>query len=219
MSCIGSYVSDCICILCGRLIGYLGSAEGCHGLLGGLGDRDHGQCDDFWRLWFIDQKATTVVQRWFSKVPLLETSPKTEWISQASISLPTLLEPLARAAAQRWLKKRSYDDIGYLDRSYFEVWFLKAYTSLTLYGEVSESCKNFNWMRDAPNIGLQPIELEDLAGWAKLEETTHWHSALGWTLFSAGHDDAALEHCQKAIELVSLTFFLRRFEFVSLILR
>ena len=120
----------------------------------------------------------------------------------ASASVPELLKPLAVAAGKLWLTKKGYGDEAYLDKSEFEVWFLKGYRSLDEQGNISEQLSNFIWARDGHFRSMSADEIEELAVWTGLPKTTHWHTGLGWILWEASEEERARYFLNQAIELV-----------------
>jgi hypothetical protein len=135
------------------------------------------------------------------------------WMKEASGSVPKLLEPLALTAAKMWLIKRSYQDDAYLDKSEFQVWFIKGYRGLDEKGHISEELSNWISARDLGFWDFSAAEIEDLAEWAGLEKTTHWYTGVGWIAWEASELQRAGELLEKAIEMVSLspTLTTRRF--------
>ena len=122
----------------------------------------------------------------------------------ASESARTLVAPLARTAAKMWLTKSGFDDMAYLDKSEFQVWFLKAYMALGEDWSVPDDISNFIWAWNGSFYDMSSVDILPLAEWAQLEKTTHWYTGVGWILWEASEVDSALEMLEKAIELVSL---------------
>lgn len=119
-----------------------------------------------------------------------------------SASVSKLLEPLAMTAAKIWLTKKGWGDAAYLDKSEFQVWFLKGYRSLDEQGNISEQLSNWIWARDSQFGSISADEIEDLAEWAQLPKTTHWYTGLGWILWEASETARAQNVLAQAIELV-----------------
>lgn len=120
----------------------------------------------------------------------------------ASVSVPKLLRPLAVVAGKLWLTKTGYGDDAYLDKSEFQVWFLKGYRSLDEQGNISEELSNWIWARDGHFRSMSADEIEDLATWTELPKTTHWYTGLGWILWEGNHEERARYVLNQAIELV-----------------
>ncbi|KAI1169761.1 hypothetical protein F4777DRAFT_169868 [Nemania sp. FL0916] len=181
--------------------------KGCRTLFAALEERVNGECDAFWNLWLGNNHTTSLLQRWFAKASTLSgcftISEATEWALAAASSVPHLLEPLAKTAAKMWLTKKSYRDEAYLDKSEFQVWFLKGYRSLDEKGIIAEELANWIYARDGDFYGLSVQEIEDLAEWAGLERTTHWYAGLGWILYEGPKENSkrAQELLGKAIEM------------------
>ena len=182
---------------------FIDEEEGCRLLFLGLGERRDGECDDFLKIWFHGNGTIKLIQQWFrqTNIPPIQDPAKILWMKAASTSARVLLEPLAKTAAKIWLTKSGYDDLAYLDKSGFQIWFLKMYMTLDVDGHVSDELANFVWSRNGFSINGQ--EVEPLAEWAGLERTTHWYSGVGWTLYESGEVDRALTLLAKAIEMVS----------------
>ncbi|KAJ3559868.1 hypothetical protein NPX13_g9478 [Xylaria arbuscula] len=181
--------------------------RGCRTLFAALIDREDGECDAFWQLWLADNRTTSLLQRWFSKAATLDSFSEDEktWMADASSSVPKLLEPLAMTAAKIWLTKESYKDVAYLDKSEFQVWFLKGYRALDERGHLPNDLSHWLYARDADFSKLSAREVEDLAEWANLEKTTHWYTGVGWILFELDSENSARaqEILTKAIEMDS----------------
>lgn len=127
---------------------------------------------------------------------------KKSWMREASASVPELLKPLAVTAAKLWLTKKDWGGRGYWDKSEFQVWFLKGYMSLNERGNISEKMSSWIWARDSDFDHASADEIEDLAAWARLPQTAHWYTGLGWILFE-GPDSARAQYILgQAIELV-----------------
>lgn len=120
----------------------------------------------------------------------------------ASASVPELLRPLAVTAAKIWLTKKGWGDTAYLDKSEFQVWFLKGYKSMDEQGNLSENLSNWICARDVHFRSITADEIEDLANWTQLPKTTHWYTGLGWILWEASHVSRAQHFLSQAIELV-----------------
>ena len=125
-------------------------------------------------------------------------------MQEASQSVPSLLRPLAETAAKIWLAKSGYDSVEYLDKSEFEVWFLKGYLALSVDGSIPAGFANFIWDRDSSISHFTADELKQLAEWAQLERTTHWYTGLGWIPWKGGENDDAVQMLKEAIELVRM---------------
>lgn len=125
-------------------------------------------------------------------------------MADAASSVPKLLEPLAITAAKIWLTKESYRDVAYLDKSEFQVWFLKGYRALDERGHVPDDLAHWIYARDLDFSKLSAREVEDLAEWANLEKTTHWYTGVGWTLHQLNSENSARaqEMLAKAIDMV-----------------
>ncbi|KAI1133340.1 hypothetical protein F5Y10DRAFT_274250 [Nemania abortiva] len=179
--------------------------KGCRTLFAALEERKNGECDAFWNLWLANNRVTSLLQRWFGKAALLECfkEDEREWMSEAASSIPKLLEPLAITAAKMWLTKKSYKDIAYLDKSEFQVWFLKGYRTLDERGRIAENLTNWIPARDLHFYRLQAAEIEGLAEWANLEKTTHWYTGVGWIVYQSPsiNSGRAQQLLAKAIEL------------------
>lgn len=120
----------------------------------------------------------------------------------ASASVPELLKPLAVTASKIWLTKKGWGDTGYLDKSEFQVWFLKGYKALDEQGNTSQQFSNWKYARDSNLRSLGGDEIEDLANWSQLPKTTHWYTGLGWILWEASETERAQYFLGQAIELV-----------------
>ncbi|KAI0424360.1 hypothetical protein F5Y09DRAFT_324588 [Xylaria sp. FL1042] len=181
--------------------------KGCRTLFAALGEREDGECDAFWKLWLADNRTTSLLQRWFAKAATLSSFEEDEkaWMTAAASSVPKLLEPLAMTAAKMWLTKRSYKDAAYLDKSEFQVWFLKGYRALDERGHIPDKLVNWIYARDLDFSSLQAAEIEDLAEWADLEKTTHWYTGVGWILYELPSTNSARaqELLAKAIDMDS----------------
>ena len=167
-----------------------------------------GESDMFWHLWLGNNRKTVLLQKWLGVAAEFSglNPDQKAWASLASESVVELLKPLAMTAARNWLTKKSYEDpayAAYYDKSVFQVWFLKGYRALDDAGNISEDLANFNESRDLNLSKMTAGEIEDLAEWACLEETTHWYTGVGWILYEAGKFERALEVLGKAVELVS----------------
>ncbi|KAI1302033.1 hypothetical protein F5Y03DRAFT_362543 [Xylaria venustula] len=182
--------------------------KGCRTLFAAVGEREDGECDIFWKLWLADNRTTSMLQRWFAKATTLGESLEEDertWMAAAANSVPKLLEPLAMTAAKMWLTKKSYKDAAYLDKSEFNVWFLKGYRALDERGHVPDKLVNWIHARDLHFYDFQAAEIEDLAEWAKLEKTTHWYTGVGWILYELPSENSARarELLAKAIDMDS----------------
>ncbi|KAJ8115755.1 hypothetical protein ONZ43_g4594 [Nemania bipapillata] len=178
--------------------------EGCRTLFAALEERTNGECDAFWNLWLGNNRTTSMLQRWFKKASTFACfEDEAIWMSEAATSVPKLLEPLAMTAARMWLVKKSYRDVAYLDKSEFQVWFLKGYRSLDDSGHIAENLANWIQARDLHFYETPPSEIEELAEWANLEKTTHWYTGVGWILHEGPPDCSARaqELLAKAIEM------------------
>ncbi|KAI0100201.1 hypothetical protein GGR51DRAFT_551683 [Nemania sp. FL0031] len=179
--------------------------NGCRTLFAALEERKNGECDVFWNLWLANNRTTSLLQRWFAKGAMLECFQEDErtWMAKAASSVPQLLEPLAMAAAKIWLTKKSYKDLAYLDKSEFQVWFLKGYRALDERGHIAENLANWIHARDLTFWRMQADEIEDLAEWANLEKTTHWYTGVGWIIHEGPRTCSARaqELLAKAIDL------------------
>lgn len=171
-----------------------------------LEERENGEPDVFWNLWLGNNRTTSLLQRWFTKGSALECfeADEREWMSEAASSVPKLLEPLAMMAAKMWLTKKSYKDPAYLDKSEFQVWFIKGYRSLDERGHISEDLANWIYTRDLHFFGMEPSEIESLAEWAGFEKTTHWYTGVGWIVQEgpSSNSTRVRELLEKAIEMV-----------------
>lgn len=178
--------------------------DGGRTLFAGLAERVNGECDAFWNLWLANNHTTSVLQKWFASAEGLDsfTEEQTAWMKEAAGSVRKLLEPLARTASRIWLVKKSYQDQAYLDKSEFQVWFLKGYQALDDHGVISKELSTWIHARDFRFWDLSVAEIEGLAEWAELEKTTHWYTGVGWILFEANEFARARELLEKAIELV-----------------
>ncbi|KAI0502831.1 hypothetical protein F5B22DRAFT_652677 [Xylaria bambusicola] len=181
--------------------------RGCRTLFAALIDREDGECDAFWQVWLADNRTTSLLQRWFSKAATLESLSEDEksWMADAATSVLKLLEPLAMTAAKIWLTKESYKDDAYLDKSEFQVWFLKGYRALDEFGHLPDNLAHWIYARDLDFSTMSASEVEDLAEWAGLEKTTHWYTGVGWTLYQLPSENSARaqEFLAKAIEMDS----------------
>ncbi|KAI1274586.1 hypothetical protein F5Y07DRAFT_211773 [Xylaria sp. FL0933] len=179
--------------------------KGCRTLFAALGEREDGECDAFWKLWLADNRTTSLLQRWFAKVAMLGSWEEDEkaWMAAAASSVPKLLEPLAKTAAKMWLTKRSYKDAAYLDKSEFQVWFIKGYRALDERGNIPDKLANWIYARDLDFSSLDAAEIEELAEWADLEKTTHWYTGVGWILYELPtiNSARAQELLAKAIDM------------------
>ena len=128
-----------------------------------------------------------------------------KWISSARKDVAVLLKPLAITAAKLWLTKEGYADEDYLDKSEFQVWFLRGYMDMADNGKISDDLSNFNSSRDFHFGDFEPSLIEGLAEWASLEKSTHWYTGVGWILYEAGYHGRALEFLGKAVSLVSFS--------------
>lgn len=177
-------------------------------LFAAVGGGESGEHDAFWNLWLANNRATSMLQRWFTKAAGLACfeEDETTWMLEAASSVPKLLEPLAVTAAKMWLTKKSYKDVAYLDKCPFQVWFLKGYRALDERGHIAENLANWIASRDLNFDRIQPSEIEELAEWANLEKTTHWYTGVGWILHEGPctHSARAQEMLAKAIEMVRL---------------
>ncbi|KAI0879066.1 hypothetical protein GGS24DRAFT_486796 [Hypoxylon argillaceum] len=174
-------------------------------LFAAVGGGESGEHDAFWNLWLANNRATSMLQRWFTKAAGLACfeEDETTWMLEAASSVPKLLEPLAVTAAKMWLTKKSYKDVAYLDKCPFQVWFLKGYRALDERGHIAENLANWIASRDLNFDRIQPSEIEELAEWANLEKTTHWYTGGGWILHEGPctHSARAQEMLAKAIEM------------------
>lgn len=127
---------------------------------------------------------------------------KKTWMRTASASVPELLRPLAVTAAKIWLVKKGWGDAAYLDKSEFQVWFLKGYRCMDERGNLSENLSNWISARDGDVRSISADEIEDLANWAQLPKTSHWYTGLGWILWEASYTDRAQHVLGQAIEMV-----------------
>ncbi|KAK2603101.1 hypothetical protein N8I77_009583 [Diaporthe amygdali] len=177
--------------------------RGCRTLFAALAGRDNGECDAFWKLWLANKRTTSLLQRWFAMADSLQgISPiKRSWMRDVSASKSKLLEPLAMTAAKIWLTKKGWGDAAYLDKSEFQVWFLKGYRSLDEQDNISEQLSNWIWARDSQFGSISADEIEGLAEWAQLPKTTHWYTGLGWILWEASETARAQNVLAQAIEL------------------
>lgn len=130
------------------------------------------------------------------------TDEQAMWMNEATGSVRKLLEPLARTAAKIWLVKKNYQDKAYLEKSEFQVWFIKGYQALDDRGDISEELSSWIYARDLCFFQLSAAEIESLAEWAELDKTTHWYTGVGWILFEAGANVRARELLEKAIAMV-----------------
>lgn len=161
----------------------------------------------FWNLWLSNNRTTSVLQRWFSKADKKDCFDHDEiaWMKGASKSVRKLLEPLAMTTAKMWLTKTSYGDLAYLDKSEFQVWFLKGYQALDNDGHTTEALSSWIHARDLRFNTLPASEIEALAEGTGLEKTTHWYTGVGWIvgIEARGEKGArSRELMAKAIEMV-----------------
>ncbi|KAI1429139.1 hypothetical protein F5Y12DRAFT_728265 [Xylaria sp. FL1777] len=181
--------------------------KGCRTLFAALGERVDGECDVFWKLWLADNRTTSLLQRWFAKAATLGSFEEDEktWMAAAASSVPKLLEPLAMTAAKMWLTKKSYKDAAYLDKSEFQVWFLRGYRALDERGHIPDNLASWIYARDLNFYSLEAADIEELAEWANLEKTTHWYTGLGWILYEgpSTNSERAQELLAKAIDMDS----------------
>lgn len=127
------------------------------------------------------------------------------WMRDASESVPLLLRPLAVTAAKLWLTKKGWGDTAYLDKSEFQIWFLKGYRAMNEQGKLPEEFSSWNWDRDGNFESMTADEIEDLAEWAQLPKTTHWYTGVGWTLSQTWESERAQYILGLAIDTVFLT--------------
>ncbi|POS70166.1 hypothetical protein DHEL01_v211436 [Diaporthe helianthi] len=167
--------------------------SGCRTLFSALADRENGECDAFWNMWLADKRTTSIIQHWFKTADAIEgiSEDKKSWMRDASDSRLELLRPLAVTAAKLWLTKKGWGDIAYLDKSEFQVWFLKGYRSMDEQENLPEELSNWAWGREDGFALMSADEIEDLAGWAQLPKTAHWYTGLGWTLSQASQAEPA----------------------------
>lgn len=182
--------------------------EGCRILFGSLGAREAHECDMFWQLWLSGRSNIQVLQRWFAGARDIADlgTVQQDWMTEASLSVQKLLQPLAMTAAKLWLTKTGYDDVAYLDvpgsDAMFQVWFLKGYLALDDTGRLEPSLRSWKEAEDMNSFNFSAQEVEHLAAWANIDRDTHWYTCVGWTVLHCGKYGRAIELLQHAIDLV-----------------
>ena len=86
--------------------------------------------DQFIVTWCCTDRYTKLVRKIITEqLPNLDDNEK-EWASHVMRSTRTLFKPLIGACARRWLVKKGWDDVAYLDHSEREVSIMCAFNTL-----------------------------------------------------------------------------------------
>lgn len=159
--------------------------------------------DEYWTTWLATSTYTNSVRSWLAAAASLSQrfdQATLSWVQVASKSTKVLVEQWVLTLANMWLRKPSFDDKSYVDKSIQLVWLMHGLTSLDEHGDIDQSFKDFDFyqldLRD-----LSPARTRELAGYALDESSPDWHTGLAWIYMQGYHNDEAICHFQRALVL------------------